>query len=176
MPRPPSDAPDRILEAAVEILKTSGPSTLSFDRLANATGLSKGGVLHHFRTRHALVEGLVDQLVAHLQQGIAARSQQDSDPVGAFRRAYGAEILAAAERRDGAEILAALVVDPSLLAPLWAFFKDARRRVATELGYTDAVVFCGSVEARWWTAVMGGPALDRTATVQLRARLEDWYR
>lgn len=171
LPRPPSDAPVRILAAAAEILATSGPSAISFDRLAQDTGLSKGGVLHYFRSRPTLLEALVAQIPARLDQGIAERMSRDPSPLGAYRRAFVAELLADAEQGGGRALLAAFAEDPELLRPFWAWLAAARARIAAELGETEAWVIAGAVEARWLAAALGAPRLDREQRRSLGQRL-----
>ncbi len=171
MPRPPSDAPDRILEAAGEILKTSGPTALSFDRLADATGLSKGGVLHHYRTRRALITALVQHSLATLQDRIDQRMARDEQPQGAFRRAWAGVLLDAVDQGPGPGLLAAAVEDPALLEPLWAWLARCRRKLAAEVGDAEALVLTGAALAPWLAHLLGGPALDATQRTHLRARL-----
>lgn len=43
----------------------------SMDDVARAAGLSKGGLIHHFATRAALVDGLIGRAVAEVDEGMA---------------------------------------------------------------------------------------------------------
>ena len=64
MARPASDARDRALAAAFAIVVRDGAASLTIGAVAEESGLSKGGVLHHFPTKDALVLALVESLVA----------------------------------------------------------------------------------------------------------------
>ena len=50
---------DRLLDAAEALLVEAGPRGLTLDAVAAAARVSKGGLLYHFRSKDALVEGLV---------------------------------------------------------------------------------------------------------------------
>ncbi len=171
MPRPPSDAPDRILQAAHKILTTSGPSALSFDRVAQEASLSKGGVLHHFRTRKALVAAMVAATLERLDAHIASRTAKDDQRVGAYRRAWVATLLDAADQRDSVAILAAALIEPDLATPVWTWLDQARRRLAAELGPDEALVLSSAVEAWWLGAALGRPALPAHDRLDLVERL-----
>jgi AcrR family transcriptional regulator len=63
--------PDIILDAANVVLRERGARGLTIDAVAAAAGLSKGGVLHHFASKDALVAALVARKLTALRTGIA---------------------------------------------------------------------------------------------------------
>lgn len=74
MAKPRSRRPDRadvILDAAEALLRRSGSRTLTIDAVAAEAGLSKGGVLHHYAAKDALVTALAARKVARMRGGIA---------------------------------------------------------------------------------------------------------
>ena len=77
-----------ILQSVGRIVSEEGADALTIDEVARAAALSKGGVLHHFPSKEALLLAairhdldLFDEMVAHLEE---------SDPgmPGAYTRAY----------------------------------------------------------------------------------------
>jgi TetR/AcrR family transcriptional repressor of nem operon len=50
---------EKILDAAEEIVQNKGLDAVSFQQLADAVGLSKASVFHHFRNTEALALALV---------------------------------------------------------------------------------------------------------------------
>ena len=56
------DTRDLLLSAACSIL-TEGQEVLTLDAVAKRSGISKGGLLHHFRSKDALIEGTVAELI-----------------------------------------------------------------------------------------------------------------
>lgn len=67
-----AERPTIILDAANAVLQERGAGGLTIDAVAAAAGLSKGGVLHHFSSKDALVAALVARKLASLRDGIAA--------------------------------------------------------------------------------------------------------
>jgi AcrR family transcriptional regulator len=53
--RPPSDAPERICEAAYEVLKRDGYAGLTTAKVAAASGLNKALIAYHFGSKQGLV-------------------------------------------------------------------------------------------------------------------------
>ncbi|KSW29400.1 TetR/AcrR family transcriptional regulator [Cellulomonas sp. B6] len=73
---------DRILDALQDVLLEDGPGGATLDAVAERAGVSKGGLLYHFRSKDDLFEGLLDRLDAG---GAAADAQCPPDPDGAAR-------------------------------------------------------------------------------------------
>ena len=48
-----------LLDAAEAVVARQGVANLTFDAVAAEAGMSKGGLLHHFRSKDRLVEALV---------------------------------------------------------------------------------------------------------------------
>lgn len=106
-----SPARDRILEAAERVITDVGPARLTLDLVAQAAGVSKGGLLYHFPSKEALLLALAERYVQSMQQCIqvAKGSQQDGDAARDIKacivgmlgsdvrsKAMGAALLAAA--------------------------------------------------------------------------------
>ena len=77
---------EKILNAAEARLLAHGPSGLVLDAIAADAGISKGGLLHHFRTKEALVAGLCDRMLARFDEELAALSGADPESRGARTR------------------------------------------------------------------------------------------
>lgn len=75
---------DRILSAAERLLVIRGVDAIRLDAVAAEAGVSKGGLLHHFPNRQALVRGVVQRLVDRFE---AVLPGPDAPP-GAFTRAW----------------------------------------------------------------------------------------
>ncbi|RSN09959.1 TetR/AcrR family transcriptional regulator [Streptomyces sp. WAC 05977] len=55
-------AKERILDSYEEILIEQGPGGVTLEAVAAHAGVSKGGLLYHFGSKEALVEGLMERL------------------------------------------------------------------------------------------------------------------
>lgn len=75
---------DRVLAAYVDILLTDGVAAATLDEVARRAEISKGGLLHHFPSKEALVTGLMEHLVALNEQDIERTLAADEDLLSAF--------------------------------------------------------------------------------------------
>jgi AcrR family transcriptional regulator len=60
-----------ILDAAAEIGATQDWHHVTFQAIADKTGLSKGGIIHHFRSKEELLDELIRQSLEELTQWMA---------------------------------------------------------------------------------------------------------
>ncbi len=61
MPPPPA-ARDKVLDAFQRLLIEHGERETTLDAVARAAGVSKGGLIYHFGSREALIDGLLGRL------------------------------------------------------------------------------------------------------------------
>lgn len=78
-------ARESILDAFVEVVVAQGERAATLQSVAEHAGVSKGGLLYHFGSREALVEGLAQRLDA-LGADDAAALRGQADPVAHFIR------------------------------------------------------------------------------------------
>jgi TetR/AcrR family transcriptional repressor of nem operon len=83
MPRDGAPTRERILDAAQRLVIDNGFGATTVDAVIAASGTSKGAFFHHFASKQALAEALVEQYVAGdlamLADGLAAAAEVD-DP------------------------------------------------------------------------------------------------
>ena len=63
-----------------------GLHAVTVQAVADAAGVSKGGFMHHFNSKQALVEAAVTELLETLSTDLAARMAADPVPSGTFTR------------------------------------------------------------------------------------------
>ncbi len=78
----------RLLEAAAMIAGRDGIAALSLNAVASKAGVSKGGLLHHFPNKQALIFALFHRLLAIMEQAIVELMAADNIGYGRFTRAY----------------------------------------------------------------------------------------
>lgn len=86
--RDPGRTKVAILEAAEKLITEKGFRALTLDEVAVGAGISKGGLLHHFSSKQALILGLAEHMIALADQEIQQNVEQDPATPGAFTRAY----------------------------------------------------------------------------------------
>lgn len=78
----------QLLESAAMIAGRDGIAALSLNAVAREAGVSKGGLIHHFPNKQALIFALFARLLAIMEEAITALMQEDGVSYGRFTRAY----------------------------------------------------------------------------------------
>jgi len=111
-----SNSREKILTAAAEVARESGPGNLSLDAVAARAGVSKGGLLYNFPNKAKLMQSLVESYVAELERALdLAVAEGESLSVAFVRHS------AAASDEDQAPaswIFSAIAEDPEFLSPV----------------------------------------------------------
>ncbi|QPF88021.1 TetR/AcrR family transcriptional regulator [Bradyrhizobium genosp. L] len=106
------------LQAAITIISRDGPGRLTLDAIARESGLSKGGLMHQFRTKEAVLKALLQQQMAHFDE-FAARYKEKARAMSAQPELATqlATVREATTKPNSAALalLAAMVEDPSLM-------------------------------------------------------------
>ncbi len=61
---------------------------MTLDEVAAAASVSKGGLLHHFPTKQALINGVSQRIMGGFEDAIASYQKADPAVPGAFTRAF----------------------------------------------------------------------------------------
>jgi len=77
-----------LIDAAVRILSRDGWAKFSLDAVAAEAGVSKGGLLHHFHTKQALLEGTLGYLFDEFRARVEAHYAAETPTPGRWLRAY----------------------------------------------------------------------------------------
>lgn len=120
MPGRGSKTRQKILEAAAEISRESGPGNLSLDAVAARAGVSKGGLLYHYPSKTALLKAVVESFVASFDEELVRRKDTKTGRPDAMLEAY-LELFVEdhdCRRPPPSGLLAALSQDPDFLVPV----------------------------------------------------------
>ncbi|SDH29103.1 transcriptional regulator, TetR family [Bradyrhizobium sp. Rc2d] len=107
------------LEAAIAIIARDGPGRLTLDAIARESGLSKGGVMHQFRTKEAVLKALLERQMARFEEFsndyMAKVSATSANPNLATQLATVREA-ATSPNSAALALVAAMVENPNLMA------------------------------------------------------------
>lgn len=109
---------ERIFEAAERVVTEVGAARLTLDAVAQAAGMSKGGLLYHFPSKEALLSALAQRHVRQLRGCIEhARAGLASDAPAGELKGCVLGLLGDDPRSKalGATLLATAANDPTLL-------------------------------------------------------------
>lgn len=83
---PARSARDRILDAFEDLLAEQSERAATLEAVAARAGVSKGGLLYHFASKDALVDGVLERFAADLAQDIEHMRAAPDGPVSYFLR------------------------------------------------------------------------------------------
>lgn len=109
--RDPVATRQKVLEATQHILRDGGYFTqFTLEAVAEAAGISKGGLLHHFPSKAALLRGLTRHIIAQFELRLTRElANEPEERPGRWTRAY----IRASLGQDDEGVF---VVSPALLA------------------------------------------------------------
>jgi len=117
-----------LLDHAARLATERGLTGITVQAVAEAAGVTKGGLFHHFPSKQALIEGVFVDLLTRLDADIDAHLRQDDEQYGRFTRAYVAVTFADLEPGHAsawAVLSGTTFADPAL-GRLWESWMNKR--------------------------------------------------
>ncbi len=133
---------DRILAAAADVARETGPGSLSLEAVATRAGVSKGGLLYNFPTKAKLMQGLVENYLNDFEEALEARIA-----AGSHESALSAYVGLSADECEAPQpsaswIFSAIAEDPDFLAPIKAFKRQLFERLKEESDDLGSLLVC----------------------------------
>ncbi|MBL9137966.1 MAG: TetR/AcrR family transcriptional regulator [Verrucomicrobiales bacterium] len=167
-----SNSREDILVAAEQVVRERGTGHLTLDTVAERAGISKGGLLHHFPTKEALLRALLSR---HLE-----RFDRDLQQAGTGRGGGNARAEALKDfvrfgfredednERISAALLAAGASDPKLLTPVREWHQRHFEAFAAGTKYPLRVlVLMLAMDGLWLNELLRTSAFDRGVKAEL---------
>ena len=108
-----TDTRRRLLDAATGVVRRDGARALTLDAVAAEAGVSKGGLLYHFKTKRDLLAAMLDGWLEEFETEIEGAG--GGNFAAGWVRASDVSAWAAAERATEFGFLAAMVEEPATL-------------------------------------------------------------
>jgi AcrR family transcriptional regulator len=141
------DTRAELIGAAARVIRRDGAQAMTLDSVAAEAGVSKGGLLYHFKSKRELLDGLVQHWLDEFQHDIDAAVPDF--PKGYVKACDGA-------KAEEAGLLAALVADPAVLAKVRERYATWQDRIATEGGDpVEATVARLAADGLWLADLLG---------------------
>jgi AcrR family transcriptional regulator len=118
--------PDRILEAAEEVLRRFGPAKATVVDVARALGVSHGSVYRHFPSKAALRDAVTERWLARVATPLAVVAAEEGPAAERLRRWFN--LLIAAKRSRALQ-------DPELFATYMELVAEAREVVKAHVDH-----------------------------------------
>jgi AcrR family transcriptional regulator len=150
-------ARDKILDATLELIGDIGVPAVTLEGVAARAGVSKGGLLYHFRFKEQLLAAANEHLV---DRRVATREAEAKHlPKGRGRR-LKAYVLASVNNSEGDDqISARLLASGSMTAetaePIRRYFKQRFQPFVDDVGFDRAALVHAATEGLWFMDVLG---------------------
>lgn len=173
----------RLLEAASHVITKQGVANLTLDAVAQNANVSKGGLLYHFPSKEALIQGilqyLLDSFGAHLQAELARSTEPPGTP-GRWLRGYIRASFPKPAPEEGDDVVSAalavaVAADPGLLAALRRAFNQFRDQALQDgLDPFQADLIRLATDGLWFSEVLQLAPLPPEARTGVIASLLRW--
>lgn len=140
-----------------------GAMCLTLDAVAAESGMSKGGLLYHFRSKDDLVRGMIRRMQDEYEADVERLAATDRNPRGRrlramLRASFPARKIRKRERMEqlAAALLAAVATNPKLLDEMRQRVKLFEQRVLKEgLDPVTAMVIHCAADGLWLSGLFG---------------------
>lgn len=121
---PRGSSREKLLEAAGDLISLKGVHDLTLDAVAAAAGVTKGGLIYHFKTKDDLLSALVERMIEHLDQRSRAKAAKSGATKSALLLAFIDDTfdMSPSEKQLLTNLLSAASSYPHLLGPVRAAF------------------------------------------------------
>jgi AcrR family transcriptional regulator len=164
--------PERILEAAEDVLRRYGPAKANVVDVARALGVSHGSVYRHFPSKAALRDAVTERWLAEISEPLAAVVTAKDPAPERLRRWL--DSLVASKRRKALD-------DPELFATYIELTTDARAVVRAHVdglvGQLERIIADGIAESSFEPtnpASAGRAVFDATARFHNPVHAAEW--
>ncbi len=134
---------EKILAAAADVARETGPGSLSLDAVASRAGVSKGGLLYNFPTKAKLLQALVQDYLDEFDAALETTAKAGVS---------GESLLAVYIRLSAKEweepqpsaswIFSAIAEDPDFLTPIKTFKRQLFERLKGETPDIKSLLIC----------------------------------
>jgi AcrR family transcriptional regulator len=110
-----------LLDCAQQMALERGLAGLTIQAVADAAGVTKGGLFHHFSSRQALLKGMYEDIAGKLDLEIDRIIATDREAWGCFTRAYISVLLSpkSLKRKSPMALFSIAMIEEPQLDPSW---------------------------------------------------------
>jgi AcrR family transcriptional regulator len=169
---------DTLLDAAEAVIFRDGIGSFTLDAVAAEANLSKGGLLHHFPSKHKLLESLVARTVACWREDVDQAIASAPEGPGRVARGLLNGCIASPDswtehmRRSGMVLVAAMISSNELVQPVREMHLYIRGRLASDSlapGTGDSIAL--AMDGLWLGWIFGLHEVSEQRLADVRASL-----
>lgn len=175
-----------VLDAAVDLVESSGSGLLTLDAVAARAGVSKGGLLHHFNSKEALLTAMIARLAESFEAERSAAMERLSanaaDPVEHevelietyLDRAFDG---LGTRNQSAMPLFAVAAHQPALLQPIRDYFAKRSADTVAHFGNPTAILALSLLaDGLWLFDALGIPPVTGKLREQVHQAVRTWAR
>jgi AcrR family transcriptional regulator len=168
---PQARTKDRLLDAAGAVVRRDGAQALTLDAVAAEAGVSKGGLLYHFKSKRELLDAMVERWLDEWQ-GQIDRDKGEEGFLTGYVHATHLGGAGPAEREAEFGLIAALIAEPAVLEVVRERFDLWQHEVvAAADDPVEATVARLATDGLWFADLLGFAPPRGELREQVLARL-----
>lgn len=119
-----------LLDEAAKIAVEGGLAAVTVQAVADAAGVTKGGFMHHFPHKQALIDAIFQEVLTSIDHMLDNFMAADPEPYGSFTRAYVEVVFEIGweGRQSPWTRLSILMLTDANLRALWTDWFNARQK------------------------------------------------
>jgi len=161
-----------LLDQAARITLEQGLAKVTFQAVADAVGVTKGGVMHHFTTKNALVMEVFHDAMKKFELEVDAAMAKDPVRFGSFTRAYINATISLGEKGqhefNSQATLYALMLGDSELRDLWAEWANSQLKKHEETDNTETLCMVRLIADGIWLSDFSGINISDKTSIHKR--------
>lgn len=172
--------PDALLDAAEAVIHTHGIGALTLDAVAAQAKVSKGGLLHHFPSKDALIQAMVVRTAQRWKDDTVAAIAAVAPGPGRVCRGMLQGCIAKPDawnesvRRSSRVFVTALASNPELVHPVRDLYADLRASLTRDRlapGYGEVITL--ALDGVWFRWMFGLEEYSPAGLARLRRTLAE---
>ncbi|WP_010650436.1 TetR/AcrR family transcriptional regulator [Oceanobacillus massiliensis] len=166
-----------ILNAASKVVSEKGIFNLTLDATAKEAGISKGGLLYHYPSKEALVQGMVEHLANNYREKISNNAEADPVDKGKWVRAYVDVTFNQAYQNKDMHygLLAAKAVSANSLDPIRELYSDWQRKIEDDgLDPIKATIIRLATDGIWLSELFDIYHIEKDKKKAVYEKLREW--
>lgn len=164
---------EAVLNAAESVAAEKGAAHLTLEEVALRAGLTKAGVIYHFKSKERLLQAMIERLVADCEScsSCGAASESESEKYKGMLDAMTSETKERSQLCSS--LLAAAASNPKLLAPVKAHYQKFNQyRQESSSDYALSTLIFLAADGLWLQEALGLSPLTAAQRKKVLERLK----
>ena len=161
-----------LLDEAARITLEQGLSKVTFQAVADAVGVTKGGVMHHFATKDALILEVFYDAMAKFEAEVNQAMAKDPVSYGSFTRAYIDATISLGEKGqaefNSQATLYVLMLGDRMLRERWAEWSNEQLKKYAATDNSETLCMVRLVADGIWLSDFSGIDISDKASIRER--------